>query len=291
MTMSKRMLVPSLAIVLLSACGTKYIADLDPQELASSDDGGATTTSADEGPGQTVTSGVETGGESTTGAAVECEPDPEAVCGDPPMETVAAIPPASPISGGDLPLVTEYDCTITELEYMQADYSRVMLDCGLETPTDAGTAIDQVTFDKLAVGDAVHVTFAIAEDGNGSSFALSRDDQLVYMVMLGTTIDPIPGTDVFAPFEVTAQEDLCLAPCDVGEYCYGQDRQILDFAVDGDEVASLWASTNTTVDLDGVQYLIEVSLAYGAEVVNPESFWCDMPGYGAYGFRIADVTP
>ncbi|HWB78399.1 MAG TPA: hypothetical protein VG755_25715 [Nannocystaceae bacterium] len=287
------MIVPSLCVALLCGCGTKYIAELDPQELASSsDDGGATTTSGAEGPGQTVTSGVETtGGESTGGAAVECEPDPMAVCGDPPMETVAAVPPAAPESGGGLPLVTEYDCTITELEYVQADFSTVMLDCGLENPTYAGTALDQVTFDKLAVDDAVHVAFAMAEDGNGSSFALSRDGQLVYMVMAGTTIDPIPGTDVFAPFEVTAQEDVCLAPCDVGEYCYGQDRQILDFAVDGVEVASLWSSTNTTIDLDGVQYLIEVGIAYGAEVVNPDSFWCDMPGYGSYGFRIADVTP
>lgn len=290
--MSTRLLLPSLCVALLSGCATKFIADLDEQELASSsDDGGATTTSGGEGPGQTVTSGVETGGDSTGGSDVECEPDPEAVCGDPPMQTVAAVPPPAPLSGGDLPLVTEYDCTITELEYVEADYSRVMLDCGLETPTDASTALDQVTFDKLAVDDAVHATFAMATDGNGSSFALSRDGQLVYMVMLGTTIDPIPGTDVFAPFQVSAQEDVCLAPCDVGEYCYGQDRQILDFAVDGDAVASVWASTNTTIDLDGVQYLIEVGSAYGVEVVNPDSFWCDMPGYASYAFRIADVTP
>ena len=102
--MSTRVIVPSLCVALLSACGTKYIADLDPQELASSsDDGDATTTSGAEGPGQTVTSGVETGGESTGGAEVECEPDPEAVCGDPPQAVGVTLPPPPPISGPSVP--------------------------------------------------------------------------------------------------------------------------------------------------------------------------------------------
>jgi hypothetical protein len=281
----------------LCACATKYIAELQHQETASSSssDGGdgsdASPTTTGDGPGQTVTSGAE---ESTTTGAppVECEPDPNAVCGPEPEVTVAAIPPPAPISGGDTPLVTEYDCTITDLEFVDETLSNITLDCGLEFPTGVSHPLPQATFDKLAVDGAVHVMFADAADGNSHAFALSLDGQVISIVMNGTTIDPNPGTAVFAPFTVTAEEDVCLAPCAVpDDMCFSYARQKLDFAVDGQQVASLWASSGTTIDLDGTTYLVEVGVAQGAVAVNPDSSWCDLGGYDAYAFRIADITP
>lgn len=290
--MSTRVIVPSLCVALLSGCGTKYIAELDPQELASSsDDGGATTTSGADGPGQTVTSGVETTDATTGGPTVECEPDPMAVCGDPPQEVGVTLPPPPPISGPSIPDDNEYDCTVTELDGSEAT-RRIILDCGLEFPTDVSSSLPDETFAKLALDQAVHVEFIEEEAGNGSTMRLSIDDHPLYIVMSGTTLDPLPGVDAFEPFAVTAETDLCLAPCnDDPNVCYGQDRQRLDFAVDGDPVTEIWASDYDTVTVDGVDYLITVSLAYGAEVVNPDSWACEQPSYSWYSFSIADVSP
>lgn len=295
MTMTIRHLSLPVCAALLCACGTKHIADLETQELASSeDDGGAEA--EDDGPGQTVTSaGADDDGGSSSegGEAVECEPDPNAVCGPTPLETlVASVVPAPPVSGGALPLSNGYDCTITELEWMGEGLTRIILDCGLEFPTDASTALPAATFAKLALDQDVHVQFSTEEAGNGNAFTLSNDDgDPLVIAMWGTTVDPIPGVDVFAPFAVSANEDECLAPCDVvDDRCYSPDRQSLTFSADGNDIATVWSQGDASVTVDGHDYLIE-AIAFGAEKVNPDSWWCSMPGYASYSFRIADVTP
>lgn len=276
---------------LLAGCGTKYIADLDPQELASSD--GGVSSSDDSDPGQTVTSaGVETGGSSDeSGAAIECEPDPEATCGPPIDEELLVITaPPPPIGGLSNPDHSEYDCTVAELEF-QPGVARIILDCGLENLVDVSTGIEQVTYDKLAIDQAVHVTFDTPFDGNGQSMILSVDDAPLVIVMWGNTIDPNPGTDVFAPFTVVAETDVCLASCDVEDgQCYSYERQQLSFSYDGEPLATLWSQSEETVTVAGTDYRI-TAMAQGAVNVNPESWCADLPGYDGYAFRIADVTP
>jgi hypothetical protein len=275
-------------------CGTKTIADLDEQELASEDGG---SSSDDDGPGQTVTSaGVETGGDAEssagdTGEAIECEPDPDATCGPEPVETQAFLPPSPPISG-PIPEQTEYDCTVTELEYVPTGASVIRLDCALELPVDVSMALEEITFDKLAVDQAVHVAFSPANDGNGTTMTLSIDEHPLVIAMYGTSADPIPDTEVFTPFSVAAITDVCLAPCAVADDgCYSYARQQLGFSYDGEVVATVWSQGEDTVSLDGVDYRITVGGAQGAVKVNPDSLGCESPGYDGYNFRIADVTP
>lgn len=290
------MQTPTLALFvtagLLAGCGTKFIAELEPEQLASSEGGSGSSSGSDDDPGQTVTSaGVETSGTSEGGTAIECEPDAEATCGPAPREDlVAFLPPPAPIGTGTLPEQTSYDCTVTELDF-QPGASRVILDCGLELPVDASVAIAEVTFDKLAIDQAVHVAWTTSTDGNTQSFALSVDGQTLVLMSSGTAIDLILGTDVFAPFGVTAVADVCLAPCEVWEdRCYGYAREQLAFTLDGDPLATVWSQDELDVSVDGVDWRI-TAMAQDAVVVNPTSTWCDLPGYDNYAFRIADVTP
>ena len=289
-----RLPITCLSAALLCACGTKYIAELEQQEQASSEDG---STGGDDGPGQTVTSGAETttsgAASSDTGTPVECEPDPNAVCGPDPKEVGAFLPPPAPVSSPvPLPVQTAYDCPITELDGSDPSNRRIILDCGLEFPTDVSCALPDETFAKLALDQTVHVEFTGEEDGNGNAMWLSIDDHPLVAMMNGTTVDPYPGVAVFDPFTVTVEDDLCLAPCtDDENQCYAQDRQRLHFWVDGEEVAAVWGTDETTVSVGGVDYLLTVGFAVGAEVVNPDSWACMNPSFSWYSFRIADVSP
>lgn len=278
-----------LAAMLASGCGTKIIDDVESNQMASSDDGGSSSAGA-EGPGQTVTSAGADGSSSGGGEAAECEPDPEAMCGPANEALAVALPPPTPVSGPSLPDHTAYDCTITELGRVDGNFSRIILDCGLEFPVDLSTGLPQPTHDKLAVDDAVHVEFFEEWTGNGSVMQLWRDDHLLAIVGVGQTVDPIPGTPAWGPFALEVEGDLCLAPCVEENTCWSWARERVHFVADGIDVA-VWGSTSTTVTLDSTDYSIAVLQAQQPVRVNLGAYDCQLQAYPGYGVVIADVTP
>lgn len=285
-TMSIRPLV--FASLVLVGCGTQFIGDVEGEELMGSE-GGSSTGEMD--PGQSATSAPASDSGEDTGAAPLCEADPNAVCGPPPEELAVFTVPPSPMSEPTVPARYDFDCTITELEWIGADNTTIMADCGTEFPAYLGTGLPEATFAKLTVGQSVHATFTASWDGNGNAMALYDDsDALIFLVYWGTDLDPHPGETPFAPFSVTAQTDLCLAPCLTDDRCYSWDRQRLDFVAEG-VTAEIWQSAEATMSANGLDYLVTVTQAQGVEEVAPESTWCEIPAYASYGFRIADVTP
>jgi hypothetical protein len=286
-TISIRPLV--VASLALAGCGTQFIGDVEGEELMGSE-GGSSSSSGD--PGQSATSApASESSEGDTGAAPLCEEDPNAVCGPAPLELAVFGVPANPVGGPNVPARYDYDCTLTELEWIGADNTTVMADCGNENPTYLGTGMPEETFAKLSVGQSVHATFTESWDGNGHAMALFDDaDALILLVYYGTDLEPMPGETPFAPFSVTAQEDLCLAPCLTDDRCYSWDRQRLDFVAEG-VTAEIWQSAEATMTANGLDYLVTVTHAQGVEEVAPESTWCEIPAYAGYSFRIADVSP
>lgn len=286
------MTIRNLAVLslVLSACGTQFIGDVEGEPLMGSEGG---TSTGDE-PGQSATSAPATTddpSEGDTGAAPLCEADPNAMCGPAPLVLAGFVVPASPVSDPNVPARYDFDCTLTELEWLAGDNATIMADCGNEFPTYLSTGLPEATFAKLSVGQSVHATFTVAWDGNGSAMAIYDDaDALVFLVYYGTDLDPMPGEAPFAPFSVTAEEELCLAPCVTDDRCYSWDRQRLDF-VAGAATAEIWQSDEATMTADGTEYLVTVTIAQGVEEVAPESTWCEIPAYAGYGFRIADVSP
>lgn len=285
------MSIRNLAVLslVLTACGTQFIGDVEGEPLMGSE---GSTSTGDE-PGQSATSAPATTDDPSdgdTGAAPLCEADPNAVCGPAPLELAGFVVPANPVGLPTVPARYDYDCTLTELEWLGGDNTTIMADCGNEYPTYLGTGLPEVTFAKLSVGQSVHATFTESWDGNGHVMAIYDDaDALVFLVYYGADLDPMPGETPFAPFSVTAQEDLCLAPCLTDDRCHSWDRQRLDFVAEG-VTAEIWQLNETTMTADGAEYLVTVTHAQGVEEVAPESTWCDMPAYGGYGFRIADVS-
>lgn len=277
--------------LLLPACGTQFIGDVEGEPLMGSESS-SSTSGAD--PGQSATSAPASEGssESTGGEAPLCEDDPNAICGPAPLELAVFTVPPSPMSNPEVPARYEFDCTITELAWIGADNTTIMADCGTEFPAYLGTGLPEATFAKLSVGQQVRATFTAAWDGNGWAMAIhDTNDALVFLVYYGTDVDPHPGQTPFAPFSVTAQTDLCLAPCLTDDRCYSWDRQRLDFVADGGGAAEIWQADEQIMTVDGIDYLVTVIIANGVEEVAPESTWCDIPVYGGYSFRIADVTP
>lgn len=287
MTMSIRPFV--LASVTLAGCGTQFIGDVEGEPIMGSDEGTSSAGTTDD-PGQSATSAPGSSSEDT-GEALLCEDDPNAVCGPAPLLLAVFGVPANPVGGPEVPARYDYDCTITELEWIGADNTTIMADCGNEVPTYLGTGLPEATFAKLSVGQSVHATFVASWDGNGSSMAIYDDtDALVFLVYYGTDLDPMPGETPFAPFSVTAHGDLCLAPCLEDDRCFSWERQRLDFVAEG-VTKEIWQSDEATMVADGTDYLVTVTHAQGAKEVAPESTWCDIPAYDGYSFRIADVSP
>lgn len=272
-------------------CGTQFIGDVDPSEIGASESTGST--GADPDPGQSATSAPpsEDDGSSDGGDAPLCEDDPEAQCGPEALELAVFYPPSAPFwdpSGGP---TLDFDCTITEVAYIAADLTRIIADCGLEVPSDFSVGLPEITANKLAVDQEIHAKFTLPTDGNGWAMVLSiADGPPLAIVFSGTSIDPNPGVDTFAPFSVERETGLCAPPCVPEDQCYSYDRQRLTFNAGGDDT-QIWQSGEETMTVDGIDYLVTVLGAQSMIAVNPESPLCVAQVFDYYWFRMADVTP
>lgn len=225
-----------------------------------------------------------------TSEGLLCEDDPNAPCGPEPLELAVFVVPPIPMSDSQFPATYEFDCTITELAWVGADNTTIMADCGTGLPAYLGTGLPEATFAKLTLGQQVRATFTASADGNGGGMALhDANDALLFLVFHGTSVDPYPGENPFAPFAVNVEEDLCLAPCPTDDACYAWDRQRLDFEAEG-VAAQIWQADEATMSVAGTDYLVTVTHAQGVETVAPESASCGTPAYPFYAFRIADVS-
>lgn len=277
-----------LVAITASGCGTKFIDDVESEQLASSEGGGSS--GAADGPGQTVTSAAASDGSTGGGSGVDCEPDPTALCGPPLESQYVSLAPPSPMSGPG-PEQNEFDCTVTALDYsLQVAY--LSLECGLEFPVTFDSLMPEATYQKFAVDQVLHIQYTQEYTGNGNSAVISIDAHPVFIVHHGTTVDPMPGVAALGPFAVAAHDDVCLAPCvDAGsDVCYSYARQQLTFTA-GDVEATVWDAGQATVTLDGSDYRIAVAVANGVVAVNPDASSCELPGYPYYSFHIADVSP
>lgn len=226
--------------------------------------------------------------DSDTSEGPLCEDDPNATCGPEPLELAVFVVPPIPMSDSQFPATYEFYCTITELAWVGADNTTIMADCGTGLPAYLGTGLPEATFAKLSIGQQVRATFTASADGNGSAMALhDTSDALLFLVFHGTSVDPYPGENPFAPFAVSAEEDLCLAPCPIDAACYSWDRQRLDFEAEG-VAAQIWQADEATMTVAGTDYLVTVTHAQGVETITPEA--CGATAYPFYAFRIADVS-
>lgn len=284
MTMRAKSTCAFLAAIAASACGTKFIDDVESHQMASSEGGGSTT----DGPGQTVTSVGESEGANDSGGVEGCEPDPTVGCGPPRESQNVSLAPPSPTLGAE-PTQDEFDCTVTALDY-SADVAYVSLDCGLTDPVEFNSLMPEATYQKFAVDQALHIQYTRNVANNGGAAVVSIDAHPVFIVHDGGTLDSLPGFDSLGPFTVVAEEDVCLAPCVEASVCYSYAREQLTFTAGAVE-ATVWDAGQTTVTLDGSDYQIAVAVASGVVTVNPEAASCDPPAASYYSFHIADVTP